>query len=149
MGQFVKVYRSRPKVNAGKSKVIVMNEEEGLECEVHIDGVHLEYISEFQYLGCILDEVGIDGAESSRKVAGAIRSLVNARDLQIECVRVLHEKMLIPVLTYGNEKIFWKERSRIWAMQMDNFPRGLLAIRRMDRVPNAQIRELCSDKRSR
>ena len=30
----------------------------------------------------------------------------------------------------------------IWDGQMDNL-RGLLGIRRMDRVPNAQIRELC------
>ena len=44
-----------------------------------------------------------------------------------------------------------KERSRIRAVQIDNL-RGLLGIRRMDRVPNAQIRELCgvmSDERSR
>ena len=38
-----------------------------------------------------------NGAECSRKVAsgskvaGAIRSLVNTRDLKLECVRVLHE----------------------------------------------------------
>ena len=44
-----------------------------------------------------------------------------------------------------------KERSRLRAVQMDNL-RGLLAIRRMDRVLNAQIRELygvtkCEDER--
>ena len=45
---------------------------------------------------------------------------------------------------YSRETILWKEkeRSRIKVVQMDN-PRGLLGIRRMDRVPNAQIRELC------
>ena len=32
------------KVNAVKSKVMVMNEEEGLECEVHIEGIHLEHV---------------------------------------------------------------------------------------------------------
>ena len=46
---------------------------------------------EFRYLGCVLDESGTDGAEFSwkvpfgRRVAGAIRSLVNARELQLEC----------------------------------------------------------------
>ena len=35
-----------------------------------------------------------------------------------------------------------KERSRIRAVQMDSL-RGLLAIRRMDIVLNAQIREMC------
>ena len=39
-----------------------------------------------------------------------------------------------------------KERSRIRTVQMDNL-RGLLVIRRMDRVPNVQIRELCGVKK--
>ena len=60
-------------------------------CEVHVDWIRLEHISEFKYLGYVLDESGTDRAECSRKVAsgrrvvGAIRSLVNARDLQLEC----------------------------------------------------------------
>ena len=35
-----------------------------------------------------------------------------------------------------------KERSRVRAVQMDNL-KGLLSIRRVDRISNAQIRELC------
>ena len=35
---------------------------------------------------------------SGRRVAGAIRPLVNTRDFQLECVRVLHETLLVPVL---------------------------------------------------
>ena len=59
---------------------------------------------------------------SGRKVAGALRSLVNARDLQIECARVLNETLLLPVLTCGSETMLWKEkeRSRIRAVQMEN-----------------------------
>ena len=58
-----------------------------MECEVDINSIHLEHVSEFRYFGCILDESGTDGTECSRKVvsgrrvAGAIRSLVNAGDL--------------------------------------------------------------------
>ena len=50
----------------------------------------------------------------------------------------------MPVLTYGSEIVIWrkKERSRIRAVQMDNL-RGLLGIRRMDKVPNVRIRQLC------
>ena len=83
---------------------------------------------------------------SGRKIAGAIRSLVNARNLQLECVRALHESLLVPVLTYGSETMIWreKERSGIWAVQVDNL-RGFLGIkrRRMDKVPNGRIRQLC------
>ena len=40
------------KVNVGKRKVMALGGEEGLECEVCIDGIHLEHVSEFKYLGC-------------------------------------------------------------------------------------------------
>ena len=84
---------------------------------------------------------------SGRRVAGAIRSIVNARDLHLDCARVLHETLkhlLVPVLMYDSETMLLKEkeRSRIDPVQMDNF-RGLLGIRRMNRVPNARIRKLC------
>ena len=45
---------------------------------------------------------------SGRRVAGAIRSLVNGKDLQLECARVLHETLLIPVM-YGSETMLWRE----------------------------------------
>ena len=74
-------------------------------------------------------------------MSGARRSL---RGLQLECARVLHETLLVSLLMYGSGTMIWKkeERSRIRAVQMDKI-RSLLGIRRMDRVPNARIRELC------
>ena len=55
--------------------------------------------------------------------------------------------MLIAILMYSSETMFWKEeRSRVRAVQMDNL-RGFLGIRRMDRVPNTGIRELCKVKK--
>ena len=48
------------KVNAGKSKVMVLNGEKGLECKVYVDGIRLEHVSEFKYLGWVLDEAGTD-----------------------------------------------------------------------------------------
>ena len=123
VGQFPEVYRRGLKVNAGKSKVMVLNGEEGQECEVHVDGVILEHVSEFKYLGGVFDKAGSDVAESSRKVAserrvvGAIWSLVNARDLHPEYARVLHETLLVPVLMYGSNNVMkGKERSRIRAV---------------------------------
>ena len=98
MGHFSEVCRRRGlKSNACKSKVMVLGGEEELECEVCVDGICLEDVSEFKYLGCVLDESGTDKAECNRKgasrsrVAGAIRSRVNARILQFERASVLHE----------------------------------------------------------
>ena len=50
----------------------------------------------------------------------------------------------MPVLTYGSETMIRREneRSRIRVVQMNSL-RGLLGIRRMDKVPNARIRQLC------
>ena len=68
---------------------------------------------------------------SGRRVAGPIRSLVNA-SFQLECARVLLESLLVPVLAYGSETIMWREmeRSRIGSVQMDNL-RFLLGIWRI------------------
>ena len=71
--------------------------------------------------------------------------LMNARCLQLECATVLHESLLVLALMYGSETIIWKEKersSRIRVLEMDNL-RGLLGIRRVDKVPNVWIRKLC------
>ena len=75
------------------------------ECEAYIDVICLELVSEFKYLECVLDESVTDEAECHRKVAcwkrvaGAITSLVNARDLQLQYARILHETLFVPVLS--------------------------------------------------
>ena len=63
-------------------------------------------------------------------------------------VLVLYETLLVPVLMYGSETMLWKEKekSRIRSVQMDNL-RGLLGIRRMDRVHNTRKREFCGVKK--
>ena len=56
MEWFAELCRKRElKVNVGKSKVMVLNGEEGLEWEVYVDGICLEYVLEFKDLGGILD----------------------------------------------------------------------------------------------
>ena len=74
-----------------------------------MDRKQLKQVSEFKYLRCILNESGTDGAECRRKVdsegkvAGAIRSLVYAKGLQLKCVRVLPEGLAMPFLLYGSD----------------------------------------------
>ena len=88
-------------------------------------------------MGYVSDEAGTDGGKcrrkvaSGRRVASDIRSRVNARDLQLECARVLHETLLVPFLMYGSETTLWKERSRIRADQMDII-KGFLGIKKID-----------------
>ena len=49
---------------------------------------------------------------SRRRVAGAIRFLVNVRDLHLECARIVHDTLLVPVLMFGSETMLWKEKER-------------------------------------
>ena len=147
----IEVYKKRGlKVNTGKSKVMILVRKEGLECEVYVGGIHLEHVSEFKYLGCVLEKNQLGMRKYSRKVmsgkrfASAFRSLGNAQSFQLEFAKVLYESLLIPVLMYVSETMIWrkKEKFKIWVVWMNNF-RGLLGIRRMDKVLNAQIRQLC------
>ena len=74
VGCSVEVYRRRGlKFNADKSKVMLIDGEDGLEYEVCVDWIRLEHVSEFKYLGYVLDESGMNGAECSRKVASGRR----------------------------------------------------------------------------
>ena len=69
VGWFVEVCRRRGlKVNVGNAK-----NGEGLECKVHVDGIRLEQVSEFKYLGCVLDKSCTDGAECSRRATSERR----------------------------------------------------------------------------
>ena len=52
MEHFAEVFKGL-KVNADKSKVMVLDEE-GLECEIYVDETR------FQILGCVMDESGTD-----------------------------------------------------------------------------------------
>ena len=88
--QFFEVCRrSGLKYKGGRSKMMLLNGEERLECEIYVDGVLLVHTSEFKYLGGVLDESDNDEAVCSRKVtsgrrvAGAIKALVNAIDLNL------------------------------------------------------------------
>ena len=72
-GRFIEVCRRDLKVNAGKSKVQVLNGEEGLEYKVRVDGMRLGYVLEFKYLGCVLQESSTDEVECRRKIASGRR----------------------------------------------------------------------------
>ena len=99
--------------------MLILGEEEGLEYEVCINEICLEHVFKFKYLGYVLDES--DEAECSRKVVSGKKD-ANAKSMQLECVRILHESLLEPVHMYGSETMIWrkKEGSRIRGVELDN-----------------------------
>ena len=50
----------------------------------------------------------------------------------------------MPALSYCSGIMIWREKERSWirVVQMDSL-RGLLGIRKIDKVPNTRIRQLC------
>ena len=44
-----------------------------MKCRVSVGEVRLDHVSEFKYLGCVLDESGTDEERCSRKVASGRR----------------------------------------------------------------------------
>ena len=84
-----------------------------MKCEVCVDLMRLEHVSEFKYLGCVFKESGTDEPHCCRKVAigrrfaVAFTSLFNARNLQLYYARALLESLLVPLLTYDSEKMIW------------------------------------------
>ena len=78
VGCFVKMCRRIVlQVNTNKKKVIILGGEEGLMCEVLVNGSRLEHVSEFKYFGCVVGELDTDGAECLRKTVkgGKLRVL--------------------------------------------------------------------------
>ena len=124
VGYFVGVCRRGLKVNAGNSKVMVLGGEGELECEVCVDRIRLQHISNLNIWDVFWTNLvhmrTWRKVESGRGVADAISSLVNNRGFQLECPRVLYESLLMAVLMCGSETMIWKEieRSRIMAVQM-------------------------------
>lgn len=54
-----------------------------------------------KYLGCVVNENGIDDDDvkmmQSRKVEGAIKAIDNTKRLSLERLRLLHESMLVAI----------------------------------------------------
>ena len=65
------------------------SQKKGLECELLVNGMGLEHVSEIKYFLYFVDKSGTDEVEcrrkvaSGRKVTGAIKSLVKAGGLHL------------------------------------------------------------------
>ena len=67
-------WRRGLKINAYKS--MVLGREERLGCEVLVNGMQLEHVSEFKYLGCVLDKFGTNQAKCWRSVVSGRKSCI-------------------------------------------------------------------------
>ena len=150
------------KINPGKSKVMVVRSEVG-EMDINrrvwggiqLRGVDLERVSVFRYLGMDFGERG--GMEEEikhrisegKKVLGALKGIWKRGGLSREIKVRLFEVICLSTVLYGCET--WvlnaKVRKRLEVLEMDGL-RGVCSLRRIDRVRNERIKQLCKWTRS-
>ena len=54
--------------------------------------------------------MALDSGDGMGRKTGGLLSLFHCRMVKLECARVLHESLLVPVLTYGSETMIWREK---------------------------------------
>ena len=138
-------------VNEGKSKVmrIGKNGEEN-EVNVSLNGKRMEEIETYRYLGVdILNDSGM-GEEvnhrigEARKAWGALKDVWKKWHITREAKVGMYEGIIEPSLLYGCETWVLNvcDRKRMEAVEM-NCLRNICGLRRIDRVPNVEIRRMC------
>ncbi|CAG9109123.1 unnamed protein product [Plutella xylostella] len=142
------------KVNVSKTKVMVFEREESrTTCELKIDGVNVEQVDEFVYLGSLFSRVGRCDKDIERRVNagnrvnGALHSIVASQAVSKQARLAVHNAMLVPTLMYGSESWVWqkKHESRLNAVEMRSL-RSMLGVTLNDRLRNSFIREKCGLK---
>merc|ERR1711921_35785 len=138
-------------VNEGKSKImrIGKNGEED-EVNVSVNGKRMEEVEIYRYLGVdISNDSGMDEEVNhrigeARRAWGALKDVWKKRHISREAKVGMYEGIIEPSLLYGCET--WalnvKDRKRREAVEM-NCLRNICGRRRIDRVPNVRIREMC------
>ena len=146
------------KINPGKSKVMcVMNElreirHGGMVWDgVRVGGEELQKVSLFRYLGVDVGERGGLGEEMNHRVAegkrvlGALKGIWGRGGLSREIKVKLFESICLPTILYGCEtwSLNAKVRRRMEVLEMDGL-RSACNLRRIDRVRNERIKQLCN-----
>ena len=145
-------HRWKLAVNEGKSKVmrIGKNGEEN-EVNVSLNGRRMEEVETYRYLGVDISNDSGMGEEvnhrigEARKAWGALKDVWKKRHISREAKVGMYEGIIEPSLMYGCEA--WvlnvRDRKRMEAVEM-NCLRNICGIRRIDRVPNVEIRRMCN-----
>ena len=136
-------------LNAKKTKVMVISRvKEANKIEIKVDGVELEQVDQFLYLGSIINEEGRCNAEIKKRIGIAKSAFLNCkeflrRDIALNLKRRLLDCYVKSVLSYGCETWTYSEDSirRILAFQMWCY-RRMLKVKYLDHVCNKKVKEI-------
>ena len=110
----------------------------------------MEEVGTYRYLGVDISNDGGMGEEvnhrigEARRAWGALKNVWKKRHISREAKVGMYEGIVEPSLLYGCET--WvlnvRDRRRMEAVEM-NCLRNICRLRRIDRVPNVEIRRMC------
>ncbi|MFA0954709.1 RNA-directed DNA polymerase, partial [Klebsiella pneumoniae] len=141
------------RINASKTKVLVVCGENGDAMDVTLGGERVERVSEFVYLGRMFDESGSLGGEigrrvqAGRRVVGSMAGLAKSEVLSTQAKLAVYNSVLVPTVLYGSES--WvclaEHTSKVNAVGM-SFLRYVCGKTRMDKVRNEWVMSQCGVK---
>src|ERR1700755_231052 len=141
------------RVNSTKSKVIRIGVRDeaarGEEWEsVEVGGEKFEEVEEFKYLGMLGEGKGGMDGEITNRVMGGLREVWKKGRISKEIKVRMFESMCLPSAMYGCETWVMNAqiRKRLEVFEMKGL-RAICGLRKVDRIRNERIREMCRWKR--
>ena len=134
-----------------KTKVMATGELDS----IIVDGVNIEVVDRFVFLGALITSDGKIDMELRRRIAmgksaiGSLKKFLQDRDLRFATKVKIVQTLIFPIILYGAE--IWtlkkKERSKIDAFEMRCW-RNLLGVTYIDRKTNIEIIASLKPKRT-
>lgn len=136
------------KMNKNKTKVMVISRDKR-ELHIQLEGVAIEQVTAFQYLGVTFEETGKQHTEINNRIEKAnkvyyamSKGFINKKEIRKQTKMKVFRAIYRPILTYGCESwvLTQPDRNRIQASEM-KYLRRVKGITRRDRIRNVQVRE--------
>lgn len=140
--------RKNLNINVDKTKVMVISKENA-SVSVHIDNKKVEQVTNYKYLGTIIEQSGSNEVEVNNRIGATNRLLqsiknvvVKKKEITVKTKLKIYRTVYLPTLMYGSENWILDERqkSKLQAMEM-RYLRLVRGITRRDRVRNKEVRE--------
>lgn len=135
-------------MNLNKTKVMAIAEKK-VTTNIHINGVKVQQVEDFEYLGVTIDETGKLEKEIGKRIENAMkvyhclnRNFINKRVVSVKTKMNVYQAIYKPILTYGCETwtLTTQQKSRIQATEM-KYLRRVKGVTKMDRIRNEKIRQ--------
>ena len=142
------------KINAKKTKVMVVSRGSAVTVNILVDGQPVEQVKQFRYLGCWLTEDGRSSVEVKTRIGMVKSAFVERKELLTSRLSLALKKKIVktviwPVLLYGCEA--WTLRKdeirRIEACEMWLW-RKLMKVKWSDRKKNEEVLQMVNERRS-